>query len=120
MLVSDLLGAEVFASRFVGYVSDVRFVLGSMSPDQAAPARVYGLLISPHARSSSLGYERSGSRSPWPIANLVRWRHRGSFLVLWPDVLRLEHQRVHLRIDHVKRPPDLHTSATAPAQIANG
>src|SRR5512132_876970 len=28
-------------------------------------------------RSSSLGYERSGVRSPWPIAALVQWRHRG-------------------------------------------
>jgi hypothetical protein len=118
MLVSDLIGSEVFAPRFVGFVSDVRFVLDPTSTDQPTPAaRLYGLIVSPHARSSSLGYERSGVRSPWPVAKIVRWRHRGSFLVLWPDVLRLDDRRVELRLDHVQRPPGLSRSAAVPPQI---
>jgi hypothetical protein len=119
MLLSDLIGSEVFAPRFVGFVSDVRFVLDPTSTDQPTPAaRLYGLIVSPHARSSSLGYERSGVRSPWPVAKIVRWRHRGSFLVLWPDVLRLDDRRVQLRLDHVQRPPALSRSAAVPPRIA--
>jgi len=61
------------------------------------PARLYGLLVSPHARSSSLGFERAGVRSPWPVAALVRWRHRGSFLVLWSDLTMISLGRIDLR-----------------------
>jgi len=119
MLLSDLLGAEVFAPRFIGFVSDVRFVLDPTSTDQPTPpARLYGLIVSPHARSSSLGYERSDVRSPWPVAKIVRWRHRGSFLVHWPDVLRLEDRRVQLRPGHVRHPPVLSRSAAVPPSLA--
>jgi hypothetical protein len=115
MLLSDLLGAEVFAPRFVGFVSDVRFILDPTSTDQPTPtARLYGLVVSPHARSSSLGFERSGVRSPRMLANIVRWRHRGSFLVVWPDVLRLEERRVQLRLEYLRRPPDLSRAASVP------
>jgi hypothetical protein len=43
------------------------------------------------------GHERSGVRSPRPIAALVRWRHRDSFLVRWEDIERLDVRRVNLR-----------------------
>jgi hypothetical protein len=76
VIITDLLGSRVFGPDFLGFVSDVRFILESESAGQ--PARLYGTLVRPHARSSSLGFERSGVRSPWPIAALVRWRHRGS------------------------------------------
>src|SRR6185369_2408218 len=66
MLLTVLLGSKVFAPGFVGFVSDVRFLLDAFPTDQPTPtARLYGLIVSPHARSSSLGYERSGIRSPW-------------------------------------------------------
>ena len=52
MILTDLLGSEVFGPRFLGYVSDVRFVLDETSTDQPTPsARLYGLVVSPHARS---------------------------------------------------------------------
>jgi hypothetical protein len=121
MLLSDLLGAEVFAPRFVGFVCDARFVLDPLSTDQPTPtARLYGLIVSPHARSSSLGFERRGIRSPWPVGKIVGWRHRGSFLVLWPDVLRLDERRVDLRLDYTRRPPDLALSAAVPPHLAEG
>ena len=112
MILTDLLGSEVFGPRFLGYVTDARFVLDEASTDQPTPtARLYGLLVSPHARSSSLGFERSGIRSPWPIAALVRWRHRDSFLVRWSDIQRIERRRVQLRLDFVRWSPQLSGSA---------
>jgi hypothetical protein len=112
MIATDLLGLEVFGPRFVGYVSDLRFVLDESSSDQPTPtARLYGLVVSPHARSTSLGFERSGVGSPWPIAALVGWRHRGSFLVWWADIARIEPPRVQLRPDYTKWSPYLSESA---------
>jgi hypothetical protein len=73
----------------------VRFSFDTESIGQ--PARLHGIIVSPHARSSSLGFERSGVRSPWPIAALVRWRHRGSFLVRWGDIERIDLDRIRLR-----------------------
>jgi hypothetical protein len=95
VIITDLLGSRVFGPEFLGFVSDVRFILESESLGK--PARLYGIIVSPHARSSSLGFERSGVRSPWPIAALVRWRHRGSFLVRWGDIERLDVDRIQLR-----------------------
>src|SRR6188472_3167176 len=110
MIITDLLGARVFGPDFLGFVSDVRFRFDTDSLGQ--PAWLYGIIVSPHARSSSLGFERSGVRSPWPIAALVRWRHRGSFLVRWPDVRRIERRRVLLRLDFAQWSPELSESAT--------
>jgi hypothetical protein len=92
VIITDLLGAKVFGPDFVGFVSDVRF-----SFDAGNHATLYGILVSPHARSSSLGYERSGVRSPGLVAALVRWRHRGSFLVRWEDIERFDPQKITLR-----------------------
>jgi hypothetical protein len=95
VIITDLLGARGFGTDFVGYVSDARFTFDTSTAGR--PARLYGIVVSPHAGSSSLGYERSGVRSPWPIAALVRWRHRGSFLVRWDDIERLDQRRINLR-----------------------
>jgi hypothetical protein len=95
VIITDLLGARVFGPDFVGFVTDVRFTLDTHSI--GLPTRLYGIIVSPHARSSSLGFERSGVRSPWPIAALVRWRHRGSFLVRWADIERFDQRRIQLR-----------------------
>ena len=105
MIITDLLGSRVFGPDFLGFVSDVRFCLESETEGQ--PARLHGILISAHARSSSLGFERSGVRSPWPIAALVRWRHRGSFLVRWSDIERLEIGRIQLRPGFERESPEL-------------
>ena len=105
MIITDLLGSRVSGPDFLGFVSDVRFILESGSARQ--PARLYGIIVSPHARSSSLGFERSGVRSPWPIAALVRWRHRGSFLVRWVDIERLDIDRIQLRPGFQRGSPEL-------------
>jgi hypothetical protein len=97
MIITDLLGAKVFGPEFVGFVSDVRF-----SFDAGNRAALYGILVSPHARSSSLGYERSDVRSPALIAALVRWRHRGTFLVRWEDIERFDPQKITLRTGFTK------------------
>ena len=60
MIITDLLGARVFGPDFVGFVTDARFRLYTSSTGR--PARLYGIVVSPHARSSSLGYERSDVR----------------------------------------------------------
>lgn len=54
--------------------------------DEVGRARLVGLLVSPRSGGSFLGYERTEVRSPWPIPQLVRRRHRGTFLVGWTDV----------------------------------
>jgi hypothetical protein len=115
MILTDLLGSEVFGPEFLGYVTDARFVLDPPSTDQPMPtARLYGLVVSPHARSSSLGFERIEVASPWPIAAAVRWRHRGAFLVAWADIARLDPRRVQLRSTFTRRSSLLHEPATTP------
>jgi hypothetical protein len=105
VIITELLGSQVFGRDFLGFVSDVRFSLESGSMGQ--PAQLYGIIVSPHARSSSLGFERSGVRSPWPIAALVRWRHRGSFLIRRGDIERLDRDRIQLRPGFQRASPAL-------------
>ena len=105
MIITELLGARVFGPDFQGFVSDVRFSLDTEAV--GLPAKLYGIIVSPHARSSSLGFERSGVRSPWPIAALVRWRHRGSFLVRWADIERIDVNRIQLRPGFEHASPEL-------------
>jgi hypothetical protein len=115
MILTDLLGSKVFGPDFLGYVTDARFVLDPPSSDQPMPpARLYGIVVSPHAKSSSLGFERVEVRSPWPIAAIVRWRHRDSFLVAWADIARLDSRRVQLRSDFVRRSSLLRRPAMTP------
>jgi hypothetical protein len=54
-------------------------------------------VISPHSAASFLGYERNGLTRPWLLARLLRWRHRGSFLVLWEDIEMVGSRSVRLR-----------------------
>ena len=44
---------------------------------------------------------------PVIIDALLRWRHRGSFLVLWDDVQRMEPHRVELRDGYRREPSAL-------------
>ena len=98
MILTELLAAEVYGEQRLGHVTDVRFVLGSGSTDQPMPpARLHGLIVSPHTKSSPLGFERTEIRSPWPIAQLEHWLHRDSFLVLWVDIAGILPGRIQLR-----------------------
>jgi hypothetical protein len=105
VIITDLLGSRVFGPDFLGFATDVRFFLEAESVGRRA--RLHGIVVSPRARSSSLGFERSGVRSPWPIAALVRRRHRGSFLVRWDDIQRLDVDRIHLRPGFQRASPEL-------------
>ena len=113
MLLSDLLDAPVRDSdgRALGFVVDVRLVLDGPLDGVLAAPRLHGLLVSPRTGTSFLGYERTDENSP---ALLARWlRHRGTFLVLWDDVLPPDETRtpagptVMLRPDHRRWNPAL-------------
>jgi hypothetical protein len=109
MILSELIGSPVVqGGDRVGRVADLRFVLDTVpdsSGDRRVPmpeARLYGILVSPRAPDSFLGYERSGVTKPWPLAQLLRRRERGAFLVLWADVAQLSADGVLLR-PHARR-----------------
>ena len=110
MRMSELIGAEVrdAESEQVGTVVDVRLHLASEGPDKRP--ELFGLVVSPHTRSSYLGYERSEARSPALLAALLRWRHRGTFLTLWEDISSLGTsvtlRRGYRRYDAVLRNPE--------------
>ncbi|GAB2501674.1 hypothetical protein GCM10027063_46320 [Promicromonospora xylanilytica] len=91
MIASDLLDVPVHddAGAHLGWVVDLRFVLDGPPSTYLARARLHGLVVSPRTRTSFLGFERSRVRHPWPVAPLLRWLHRGAFLVHWPDVARV-------------------------------
>jgi len=119
MILSELLGRPAYVdSHRVGWVIDVRLrpdTRDTGDTDEPMPVlRAYGLIVSPHSKSSTLGYERSTVRSPGPIAALQRWRHRETFLVPWADVAGIETDRIRLRPDHHRYRPELITSASSP------
>jgi sporulation protein YlmC with PRC-barrel domain len=91
MIISDLLDVPVHddAGAHLGWVVDVRFVLDGPPDTSLARARLHGLVVSPRSRTSFMGFERSSVRHPWPVASILRWWHRGTFLVHWPDVARV-------------------------------
>jgi sporulation protein YlmC with PRC-barrel domain len=99
MILGDLLGTAVFDVDGVrlGRVADVRFVLDGGPQQLLAGARLLGLVVSPHSASSFLGYERNRLTQPWPLPRLLRWRHRGSFLVMWEDIEMIGAESVRLR-----------------------
>ena len=112
MILSDLLGSEVYGPDRVGYLTDVRFVLDEISADQPMPAaRLHGLIVSPHTRSSTMGFERLDIHSPWPLAQFEHWLHRDSFLVLWSDIAAMEPGRVRLRTNFARYSPRLAKAA---------
>jgi sporulation protein YlmC with PRC-barrel domain len=99
MILGDLLGAQVYDGNgeHLGRVADARFIVDGPPQQLMAEARLLGLVVSPHSASSFLGYERTGLSQPWPLARILRWRHRGSFLVLWEDIAQLGVEYVRLR-----------------------
>ena len=99
MILGDLLGTpvhDVNGTR-LGRVADARFIVDGVPRQLLADARLLGLVVSPHSAASFLGYERTGLTQPWPLAGLLRWRHRRSFLVLWVDIDQISPESVQLR-----------------------
>jgi sporulation protein YlmC with PRC-barrel domain len=99
MILGDLLGTPVHDNDGVrlGRVADARFVLDGAPQQLMAEARLLGLVVSPHSVSSFLGYERTGVNRPWPLPQMLAWRHRGSFLVMWEDIAMIGEESVRLR-----------------------
>jgi sporulation protein YlmC with PRC-barrel domain len=99
MILGDLLGTPVHDNDGVrlGRVADARFVADGAPRQLMAEARMLGLVVSPHSVSSFLGYERTGVNQPWPLPRMLRWRHRGSFLVMWEDIAMIGEKSVRLR-----------------------
>lgn len=111
MILSDLLNSAVYspAGEKVGLVADVRFVLDGPVPRSGsiAGARLLGLVVGPHRAGSFMGYERSHVNRPWPLAQLLARRERGSFLVLWEDVASARKGHVGLRDGYTRHDPSL-------------
>jgi sporulation protein YlmC with PRC-barrel domain len=97
MILSDLLRSEVFDAdgNRLGKVADVRFRLEGRTTPPAA--RMIGIIVSPHTNASFLGYERDTLGRPVILDRLLQWIHRGSFLVDWGDIQRLNDTTVRLR-----------------------
>jgi sporulation protein YlmC with PRC-barrel domain len=107
MILSDLMRSDVYdaAGEKLGRVADVRFQLeGRSTPPRA---RVVGIVVSPRSAASFLGYERSGFERPVVLAALLRWIHRGSFLVPWGDVRRINDREVLLWDGYERLPSTL-------------
>ncbi|MFJ4210443.1 PRC-barrel domain-containing protein [Paenarthrobacter sp. NPDC089675] len=99
MILNDVLGTDVLDSEGlrVGEVSDVRFAVDAAPGQLMSKARLVGIIVSPRTAASFLGFERQNLTQPWPVAQLLRWRHRGSFLVLWEDIAMMGPESVNLR-----------------------
>lgn len=98
MILSDVLGSLVLDSdgTELGRTTDARFAVNE-GVTGIGQAKLVGFIVSPHARGSWLGYERSGFDRPVLIASLLRWWHRGSFLVKWDDVAGIYQDHLELR-----------------------
>ena len=109
MILGDLLGVFVFddGGTRLGRVADARFVVDGAPRQLLSEARLLGLVVSPHSWSSFLGYERNSLTRPWPLPKLLRWRHRGSFFVMWEDIAVLGDQSVRLRPGYTAYSPAL-------------
>lgn len=109
MILGDLLGLPVRDARGerLGFVIDVRFVIDGVPQVPLADARLAGFVVSPRTKSSYWGYERTEETRPALIARWLAWRHRGTFLVPWSSVARLEQDAVHLLPDHEELDPAL-------------
>jgi sporulation protein YlmC with PRC-barrel domain len=115
MILGDLLGTPVHDSdgARLGRVADARFVVDGAPQQLMADARLLGLVVSPHSVSSFLGYERTGVTEPWPLPRMLRWRHRGSFLVMWEDIAMIGEKSVRLREGFTAYSPALDVAGQA-------
>ncbi|MEN0085225.1 MAG: PRC-barrel domain-containing protein [Leifsonia sp.] len=99
MILSDLLGSPVLTAdgERLGVVVDARLALDGPPDGMLSAARLYGLVVSPRSHSSFAGYERTDVEAPALIARFLRWRARGSVLVLWADLASFTGDVVRLR-----------------------
>lgn len=109
MILSELLGRSVAddAGSRLGRVIDARFVLDPAPGRPDSTARLYGLIVSPHGRSSYGGYARRNMNSPAIIMDYMAWRERGAFLVLWRDLASISSDTVTLRPGFTRYSPTL-------------
>jgi hypothetical protein len=109
VILGDLLGTPVKNDdgEQLGRVADARFVLDGAPNGLLSDARLLGLVVSPHSAASFLGYERNSLVQPRPLPRLLRWRHRGSFLVMWEDIASISHEAVRLRPGYTAYSPVL-------------
>jgi len=106
MILSDLLDLPVHdATERLGYCVDARLVLDAPVVGPLAGARLHGLVVSPRTGTSFMGYERSGLTAPWPLAQWLRHRHRGTFFLMWEDVLRVTTDRIVVVTDATRYDP---------------
>ena len=102
-------GLPAEGERLGGVVAARRAMDGA--PDgMLAATRLYGLVVSPHSHRSFAGYERTGVDAPALIARFLRWRARGSVLVLWADLASFTDDVVRLRPGATLYSPRLQTA----------
>jgi hypothetical protein len=105
MILSDLLHKTVrdHSGHKLGVTIDARFSARLDTDGAPGGARLVGLIVSKRTAASFRGYERSGVESPWPIAQLLERQHRGSFLVDWADIERIDAKTIRLRAGFTRR-----------------
>ncbi len=114
MLLSELLSRAVRTpdGRMLGRVVDVRFRRGPRQGAQEGELELIALIISPHTRLPFFGYERGRVSGPAVIAGLSSWLHRGSRVIPWECVERVEKDVVRLNCD----PPVIPLDARVPVE----
>lgn len=105
MLLSDLLESEVRTpeGRMLGRIVDARFRRGPRNGAQEGTLQLIALIASPRTRLAFFGYERGRMDSPAIIDGILRWMHRGSRVIPWECVQRVDEGSVLLNCD----PPDI-------------
>lgn len=103
MILSELLQLPVLDAEGtrVGIVTDARFALDPDSGD----ARMVGLLVGRRTQEAFLGYERKIETAPALIARFLRWRARGTFLVLLDDIRSIEPDGIRLATGYRRYSP---------------
>jgi hypothetical protein len=104
MILSELFGRGVVdaSGSRLGRVVDARFELDPSPGQPNSVAKLYGLVVSPHGRSSFGGYARRKMNSPAIIMSYMAWRERGAFLVLWRDLATISSDTVTLRAGYTR------------------
>ena len=109
MLLSDLLGSSVRTpgGRTLGRVVDVRFRRGPRQGAQEGTLQLIALIASPRTRLPFFGYERGTVDKPAVIAAIVAWMHRGSRVIPWECVQRVDRNTVLLNCEPPLIPLDV-------------
>ncbi len=108
MILSDLLGSTVRAPSgdVLGSVVDVRFRRGARRGAEEGDLELIALIVSPRSGTSFYGYERGTVNRPAVVAGIIRWIHRGSRIVPWECVSRVDRDVIHLGVEPPHIPLD--------------